>query len=109
MTLYTTGAASLVEPEVDVVGVYKIHGPSGNRQLAEMRAHIHLKPTFKHRATLTDRSLRSSRSSIRNGWEKGQKGCQYILRERNPLENRAKRAKKRAVRLVERIVWNDCL
>ena len=109
MTLYTTGAASLVEPEVDVVGVYKIHGPSGNRRLAETRAHIHLKPTFKHRATLTDRSLRSSRSSIRNGWEKGQKGCQYILWESNPLENRAKRAKKRAVRLVERILWNDCL
>ena len=32
MTSYTTGAVSLVEPELNVVGVYKIHasGQSGN-------------------------------------------------------------------------------
>jgi hypothetical protein len=31
MTSYITGAESFVEPGLDVVGVYKIHGPSSNR------------------------------------------------------------------------------
>jgi hypothetical protein len=70
MTSYITGAASLVEPGLDVVFDYKIRGPSGNRTLAEVPAHTHLKPTFHRIAlalTLTYRSLRSNRHSIRNG------------------------------------------
>jgi hypothetical protein len=104
MTLYITEAESFVEPGLDVVGVYKIHGPSGNRSLAGMPAHIHLKLTSPHQAllTLTHRSLRSSRRSIRNGCKKSQKGCQHVLWQNNPPKNRAKRAKKRA---VERILW----
>ena len=108
MTLYITGAESFVEPGLDVVGVYNIHGPSGNRYLAGMPAHTHLKLTTIHLAhlTLTHHSLRSSRRSIRNGCKKSQKGCQHVLRQNNPPENRAKRAKKRA---VERILWEDCV
>jgi hypothetical protein len=37
MMLFITVAGSLVEPESDVVLVYKIHGPSGNRTLAVQR------------------------------------------------------------------------
>jgi hypothetical protein len=37
MMSYTTGAASLVEPELDVAGVYKIHGPWTIRQLPACR------------------------------------------------------------------------
>jgi hypothetical protein len=45
---YITGAESFVEPEVDVVGVYKIHGSSGNRYLAEMPGHSgHSPQTYK--------------------------------------------------------------
>ena len=96
MASYITGAASSFEPELDVVGVYKVHGPSGNRYLAEMPATTHLKPTPTITAlTLTYLSLRSSRRSIRNGCKKSQKGCQYVLRKSNPPENRAKRAKER--------------
>ena len=110
MTLYITGAESFVEPGLDVVGVYNIHGPSGNRYLAGMPAHTHLKLTIPIQATLTHRSLRSSRRSIRNGCKRSQKGCQYILRKTNPLENKAKKAKKRAViKAVERIMWKDCV
>ena len=68
MTSYITGAASLVEPGLDVVGVYKIHGPSGNRYLVKMPAHSHLKLTPRIIAlTLTYHSLRSSWRSICNG------------------------------------------
>ena len=96
MASYITGATSSVEPELDVVGVYKVHGPSGNRYLAEMPATTHLKPTPTITAlTLTYLSLRSSRRSIRNGCKKSQKGCQYVLRKSNPPENKDKRAKKR--------------
>ena len=106
MTLYITGAESFVEPGLDVVGVYNIHGPSGNRYLAGMPAHTHLKLTIPIQATLTHRSLRSSRRSIRNGCKKSQKGCQHVLWQNNPPKNRAKRAKKGA---VERILWRDCM
>ena len=65
-----TEAASSVKPELDVVGVYKIHGLSGNRYLAETPAHTHRKPTPTTTAlTLTYCSL-SSRRSIRNGCKK---------------------------------------
>ena len=106
MTLYITGAESFVEPGLDVMGVYNIHGPSGNRYLAGMPAHTHLKLTIPIQATLTHRSLRSSRRSIRNGCKKSQKGCQHVLWQNNPPKNRAERAKKRA---VERILWRDCM
>jgi hypothetical protein len=67
MTLYITGAASFVDPGLDVLFVYKIRCPSGNSDLTEVPAHIHLNPTFKHQAiTLTYRSLRRSRRSMRN-------------------------------------------
>jgi hypothetical protein len=65
MTSCITWAASLV---VDVLFVYKIHCPSDNCYLAEMPSHIHLEPTAAPTAlTLSYRSLRSSRRSIRNG------------------------------------------
>jgi hypothetical protein len=106
MTLYITGAESFVEPGLDVMGVYNIHGPSGNRYLAGMPAHTHLKLTTPIQATLTHRSLRSSRRSIRNGCKKSQKGCQHVLWQNNPPKNRGKRAMKGA---VERILWRDCM
>ena len=93
MASYITGAASSFEPELDVVGVYKIHRQSLSCRDA---SHTHLKPTpTTTTLTLTYLSLRSSRRSIRNGCKKSQKGCQYILRKSNPPENRDKRAKKR--------------
>ena len=71
MTSYITGAASLVDPGLDVLFVYKMRCPSRNRYLAEMPSHTHLKPTIRHAAlTLTYRSLRSSRRSIHNGCQK---------------------------------------
>ena len=71
MTSCITGVASLVKPEPDVVGVYKVHGPLDNRYLVEMPAHTHLKPTYTVQAlTLTYHSLRSSRRSIHNGCPK---------------------------------------
>jgi hypothetical protein len=75
MTSYITGAASLFESELDVVGVYKIHRASGNRYLTEMPVHTHRKPTqWSHAAlTLTYRSLGSSRRSICNGCKKVRK------------------------------------
>ena len=111
MTLYITGATSLVEPGLDVLFVYKMRCPSRNRYLAEMPSHTHLKPTIRHAAlTLTYRSLRSSRRSIHNGSKtKVRKVVRYVLRKRDPLENRAKRAKIRAVNAVERISWKDCV
>ena len=71
MTSYITGAAPLVGPAsgLDVLFDYKVRCPSGNRKLAKMSAHIHLKPTTPALPilTLSYRSLRSSRRSIRNG------------------------------------------
>ena len=72
MTSYITGAASLVGPGLDVLFVYKVRCQSGNRKLAEMPAHIHLKPTKQAVAaavalTLSYRSSRSGRRSIRKG------------------------------------------
>jgi hypothetical protein len=100
-----TEAASLVEPGLDVLFDYKICLSSGNRYLVEMQARTHLQPTHVPIAlTLDYRSLRSSRRSIRNGCQKSQKCCQYVLRKSNSLENRVKRAKERAVKAVERIL-----
>ena len=59
------------EPEPDVVLVYKIYDPSGNRTIAEMLAHTHhplARPILA--ITLTYRSLRRNRSSIHTDWEK---------------------------------------
>ena len=68
MTSYITGAASLVGPGLDVLFDYKVRCPSGNRKLAEMPTHIHLKLTILAPAlTLSYHSSRSSRRSIRNG------------------------------------------
>ena len=55
------------DDDFDLVRLYKIHGPSGNRNPAEMPAHTRLKPTASHiTLTLIYRSLRSSRHSMRN-------------------------------------------
>ena len=68
MASYMTGATSLFEPELDVGGVYKVHGSSGNRYLIEMPAHTHRKLTRHSIAlTLTYCTLSRSRRSIRNG------------------------------------------
>ena len=67
MTSYITGAASLVEPGPDELFDYKIRCSSDNLCLAEMPPRTHLEPTLIHTATLTYRSLRSSRRSICNG------------------------------------------
>ena len=101
MTSYITGAESFVEPGLDVVGVYIIHGLSSNRYLAKMPARIHLKPATTHQALLT-LTLRSNRHSIRNSCKNVREG--YVLQQSNPPENRAKRAKKR---VVGRILWKD--
>jgi hypothetical protein len=105
MMSYIIGAASLIEPELDGVGVYKIHDPSGIYYLEEMPAHIRFKPITGHIALiLTYRSLRSSQRSIRDCCQKGQKDCQHVLRKSSPPENRAN---KRAVKAVERLLWKD--
>jgi hypothetical protein len=70
---YITGAASLVEPGLDVLFVYNIRYPSGNRYLAGDASphHTHLKPTIYTTAlALTYRSLRRSRRSIRNSCQR---------------------------------------
>ena len=103
---YITGAASLVEPGLDVVFDYKICRSSGNCYLAEMPARTHRNLTLIKKAkTLTYRTLRSRRRSICNSCKKVKKCCQYVLQKRNPLENRATKAKKRAVvKAVKRIL-----
>jgi hypothetical protein len=108
---YITGAASLVEPGLDVVFDYKICRSSGNCYLAEMPARTHRNPTLKNQAsTLTYRTSRSRRRSICNSCKKVRKCCQYVLQKSNPLENRATKAKKRAVvKAVKRILWKDCV
>jgi hypothetical protein len=111
MTSCITGAASLVKPEPDVVGVYKVHGPLGNRYLVEMPAYTHLKPTYTVYAhTLTYHSLRSSRRSIHNGCQKKKfRKVVSATSERNAPKNRAKRAKKTPENAVERILWKNCI
>jgi hypothetical protein len=52
MMSYIIGAASLVEPELDGVGAYKIHNPSGIYHLKEMPAHIRFKSTTSHIALM---------------------------------------------------------
>jgi hypothetical protein len=100
----------IVEPESEpgAAGVYEVHGPSGNHTLAEMLAHTHRIFTGTHLAALTlaYRSLRSNRYSKRNGYKKSQKDWKRVLRTCNP-QNRAKRAKKREVKMVARILWKD--
>lgn len=69
--LFITAAGSLVEPEPDVVLVYKIYGLSDNRTNAEMLVHTHRPLATPIRAiTLTYRSLRGNRSSIHTDWGK---------------------------------------
>jgi hypothetical protein len=46
---------------------------------------------------------------MRNGCKKVRKVVGMYFGDGNPLENRAKRAKKRAVNAVERILWEDCV
>ena len=108
---YITGAASLVEPGLDVLFVYNIRCPSGNRYLAG-DASPHSPQTYiqaycidAYLSLLEEQQAQHTQRLPK----KSQKGCQYVLRKRDPLENRAKRAKKKAVNVVERISWKDCV
>ena len=111
MAPHINRAALLVEPGLDVVFVYKIRCSSGNCYLAEMPARTHRNLTLIKKAkTLTYRTLRSRRRSICNSCKKVRKCCQYVLQKSNPLENRATKAKKRAVvKAVKCILWKDCV
>ena len=96
MTSCITGAASLVKPEPNVVGVYKVHGPLDNRYLVEMPAHTHLKLTHLTIAlTLTYCTLSRSRRSIRNSCKKSQKSSQYVLQVRKITHWKTERREKR--------------
>jgi hypothetical protein len=96
MASYITGAASLFESGLDVGGVYKVHGSSGNLYFVEMPAHTHLKLTpYCIALTLTYCTLSRSRRRIRNSCKKNQKSCRYVLQVRKITHWKTKRREKR--------------
>ena len=81
---------------------YTIHGLSGHHTLAQVTAHTHRRgvPATATQTALTYFSFRNNGCSNHKSWKSGQSECQSGLLRYNPLEKRAKRAKKRAMKRI---------
>ena len=99
---FSSAALLVVEPEPDAGAVYKIR--------SDNHSHRDGRPTHRGRIPATDRGALTSNNwcGMRHGCKISQKRPRHVVWKRNVLEKRAKRAKKKIVKAVQRIFSCGC-